>query len=196
MPRTIRAVRSKARRTVRCKPCTRLLLTFTWFSIISFLWEKTSSCNQGSFSCKQGLKSNRKCGIIDGQFLQRLLRVKPQGSFFIFSAILKTAIVEYHKSNCNQSRGVQLTRSWKEKEKGGRGIYIIYNYKHGRIYYQIIDRQSFYFLCSFRYRYFIYMAFYLKLTERYNTQGCSALQTPAPGVVLSGCCRLLRCAAP
>lgn len=40
------------------------------------------------------------------------------------------------------------------------------------------------------------MAFYLKLPERYNTQGWLARQTPAPGFVLSGCCRLLRCAMP
>ena len=97
----------QARRTVRCKPCTRLLLTFTWFSIISFLWENTSGFGWGYFSCKYGLKSNRKYGTIDVQFLQRLLRVKPQGSFFLFFfADSKTAIGEYHKSDCNQSRGV------------------------------------------------------------------------------------------
>ena len=79
----------QARRTVRCKPCTRLLLTFTLFSIISFLWENTSGFGWGYFSCKYGLESNRKYGIIDVQFLQRLLRIKPQGSFFIFSRIQK-----------------------------------------------------------------------------------------------------------
>ena len=38
------------------------------------------------------------------------------------------------------------------------------------------------------------MAFYLKLPERYNTQGCPALETPAPGVAVSSCCPP-RCAA-
>ena len=38
------------------------------------------------------------------------------------------------------------------------------------------------FLCSKIYRYFIYMAFYLKLPERYNTQGQPSPQTPRPGV--------------
>ena len=56
------------------------------FSIISFLWKNTSGFGWEYFSCKYGLKSNRKYGIIDVQFLQRLLRIKPQGSFFIFSA--------------------------------------------------------------------------------------------------------------
>jgi hypothetical protein len=75
--------------------------------------------------------------ILVGDFSNsRLLRIKPQGSFFIFSAILKTAIVEYHKSDCNQSRGVALTRSSEregEREKGKRRReYIIYNYKQGR----------------------------------------------------------------
>ena len=46
------------------------------------------------------------------------------------------AIVEYHKSDCNQSGGVALTRSWNGR-KGGRGIYIIYNYKQGR--YILLD---------------------------------------------------------
>lgn len=32
------------------------------------------------------------------------------------------------------------------------------------------------------------MAFYLKLPERDNTQGCPARQTPAPGSLRSGCC--------
>lgn len=66
--------------------------------------------------------------ILVGDFSNpRLLRIKPQGSFFIFSAILKTAIGEYHKSDCNQSRGVHLTRSCegKEREKAGNDIYNI-----------------------------------------------------------------------
>nr|DAN31490.1 MAG TPA: hypothetical protein [Bacteriophage sp.] len=37
------------------------------------------------------------------------------------------------------------------------------------------------------------MAFYLKLPERDNTQGCSARQTPGPRVAPL---RLLRCLAP
>ena len=68
--------------------------------------ENTSGFGWGYFSCKYGLKSNRKFGTIDVQFLLRLLRIKPQGSFFIFSADSKMAIWEYHKSDCNQSRGV------------------------------------------------------------------------------------------
>ena len=38
------------------------------------------------------------------------------------------------------------------------------------------------------------MAFYLKLTERYNTQGCQALETPAPGSfspAAAACCAAL-----
>ena len=54
------------------------------------------------------------------------------------------AIGEYHKSDCNQSRGVSLTLSWKGR-KGGMGIYIIYNYKQGRyiiinIYRPFLDK--------------------------------------------------------
>ena len=38
------------------------------------------------------------------------------------------------------------------------------------------------------------MAFYLKLLERYNTQGCSSLETPRPGVAVAS--PLLSPAAP
>lgn len=65
-------------------------------------------------------------------FQPKALADKTAGVFFIFSAILKTAIGEYHKSDCKQSRGVALTRSCRGRRKGGRGIYIIYNYKQGR----------------------------------------------------------------
>lgn len=61
--------------------------------------------------------------ILVGDFSNsKALADKTAGVFFIFSAILKTAIGEYHKSDCNKSREVALTRSWKgkEKEKGKR----------------------------------------------------------------------------
>lgn len=45
-------------------------------------------------------------------FQPKALADKTAGVFFIFSAILKTAIGEYHKSDCNQSGGVQLNLSW------------------------------------------------------------------------------------
>lgn len=58
-------------------------------------------------------------------FQHKALADKTAGVFFIFSAILKTAIGEYHKSDCNQSREVALTRSWEGKEKGKGNIYNI-----------------------------------------------------------------------
>ena len=60
-------------------------------------------------------------------FQHKALADKTAGVFFIFSAILKMAIGEYHKSDCNQSRGVPLTRSWKWKgrKKGEGNIYNI-----------------------------------------------------------------------
>ena len=47
--------------------------------------------------------------------------------FFVFSAILKTAIGEYHKSDCNQSGGssTNLELELKEKEGMGNNIYNI-----------------------------------------------------------------------
>ena len=39
-------------------------------------------------------------------FQHKALADKTAGVFFIFSAILKTAIGKYHKSDCNQSRGL------------------------------------------------------------------------------------------
>lgn len=61
-------------------------------------------------------------------FQLKALADKTAGVFFIFSAILKMAIGEYHKSDCNQSRGVPLTRSCEregEREKAGNNIYNI-----------------------------------------------------------------------
>ena len=49
---------------------------------------------------------------------------KTAGVFFIFSAILKMAILEYHKSDCNQSSGVSLTRSCGREGESGEGEYI------------------------------------------------------------------------
>ena len=57
-------------------------------------------------------------------FQLKALPDKTAGVFFIFSAILKMAIGEYHKSDCNQSRGVPLTWSWKGRRKRGEGEYI------------------------------------------------------------------------
>ena len=65
--------------------------------------------------------------ILVGDFSNsRLLRIKPQGSFFIFSAILKTAIVEYHKSDCNQSRGSAANSELEGEGERGRA-WNIYN---------------------------------------------------------------------
>nr|DAI18198.1 MAG TPA: hypothetical protein [Bacteriophage sp.] len=55
------------------------------------------------------------------------MRIKPQGSFFIFRAILKTAIGEYHKSDCNQSQSRGMANSELNEGKGSkrkRGEYI------------------------------------------------------------------------
>ena len=63
--------------------------------------------------------------ILVGDFSNsKALADKTAGVFFIFSAILKMAIGEYHKSDCNQSRGVALTRS-SEREGERKGIYNI-----------------------------------------------------------------------
>ena len=48
----------------------------------------------------------------------KALADKTAGVFFYFFADSKTAIVEYHKSDCNQSRGVSLTRSCEREGKG------------------------------------------------------------------------------
>nr|DAN31489.1 MAG TPA: hypothetical protein [Bacteriophage sp.] len=53
-------------------------------------------------------------------FQRKALADKTAGVFFIFSAILKMAIGEYHKRDCNQSMGVAQTRSWKVEGKGER----------------------------------------------------------------------------
>ena len=69
-------------------------------------------------------------------FQPKALADKTVEAFFIFARNFEMAIGEYHKSDCNQSRGVPLTRSWEregEREKGKRRReYIIYNYKQGR----------------------------------------------------------------
>ena len=85
-------------------------------SLGKYLWLRL-----GVFFLQIGLEIKSEVWYNRRAIPPKALAGKTAGVFFYFFADSKMAIGEYHKSYCNQSRGVSLTRSCESEGERGKG---------------------------------------------------------------------------